>query len=299
MIITELYHYCSVETMEKIIINKELWLSNILKSNDKKEFKDFDEILSNVIQDIISNVDQIISQSSSKEKAEEVVNFLIAFSNRTQGFMTTQKDKSFIPYVCCFSTEDDDLEQWVKYSKNGTGVCLKFNMSEMSDIEHIDFEKKYSKEDLLGVKVGEVLYKDSKKKELLAEIIIKACRDIINSSKGSTDDLDKIELSKLYTKLFFCSTLFKSHYFQNENERRLFCLADTEGKIEPYPRNFSFTNNGVKGYLKFAIEPSKVITEVTLGPKCQIDKDDAELKLFFKQNNLENIKIRKSIIPYC
>ena len=40
-----LYHYCSLETMQMIIENKELWLSNVLKSNDKNEFKDIDEIL--------------------------------------------------------------------------------------------------------------------------------------------------------------------------------------------------------------------------------------------------------------
>ena len=31
------YHYCSVETFRKIITNKELWMTDVSKSNDSKE----------------------------------------------------------------------------------------------------------------------------------------------------------------------------------------------------------------------------------------------------------------------
>lgn len=33
------YHYCSVDTFLKIITNKELWMTDVTKSNDSKELQ--------------------------------------------------------------------------------------------------------------------------------------------------------------------------------------------------------------------------------------------------------------------
>ena len=49
------YHYCSVETLYKIISNRELWLTDITKSNDSKELQFAVENFTRILKQRIHN----------------------------------------------------------------------------------------------------------------------------------------------------------------------------------------------------------------------------------------------------
>ena len=282
-----LYHYCSLETMQMIIENKELWLSNVLKSNDKKEFHDMDEIFPLVFE-------KLEQESEEIEQALELAKNVAQYS---QNIVKDRKENSIIPYVCCFSTEADDLEQWVKYADNGKGVCIAFNTEKMDGFKKINIKVDKAYENIDGYFLGQVVYEDEQKKGILADKISKRLLELIKQNKKTYDESD---FYIIHSELLVASALFKSHYFKKESEWRVVYLApDTETDER---RKFLFNSKGIKGHYKLPIVPSEVIAEIVLGPNCSLDNNDRELKIFFQQNGFSEdflSSIKKSQIPYC
>jgi len=282
-----LYHYCSLETMQMIIENKELWLSNVLKSNDKNEFKDIDEILPLAFEKYDKKSDKI-------KKAVELSKNVTQYS---QNIVKDRKENSVIPYVFCFSTEKDDLEQWVKYADNGKGVCIAFDIEKMDGFELIDLKVDKAYEKIDSYFLGQVVYSDNQKKDILADKISKRLLELVKQNKKAYDANDFYEIN---SEILVASTLFKSHYFAKEKEWRIVYLAaDTETDNK---RKFLFTSKGIKGHYKFPIIPNEAIMEIILGPNCPLDSNDRELKIFLKQNAFSEDalnSIKKSQIPYC
>ena len=96
-----LYHYCSVETLHKIISSQTLRLTNIQQMNDSQEFHYSMELL----KELYPNHDVVnLYRSPSDHIYTEI-------------------------FASCFSEKPDLLGQWKSYGDNTKGVCIGFDFN--------------------------------------------------------------------------------------------------------------------------------------------------------------------------
>lgn len=134
-----LYHYCSVDTMLKILQNYCIWLSDAEKTNDKSELKYFPEQMEKMLLNIVEsyqgevNSDLLTLVKKVLKKTIESVYLGSAY--------VVQNTKN---YFCCFSENSDLLSQWRAYGNDGQGVAIGFNaelLSRIDDMNNYDFVK--------------------------------------------------------------------------------------------------------------------------------------------------------------
>lgn len=101
--ITEpIYHYTSISAFIGMLKSKELWLSNLVTMNDKKEMF---EMLDHLQMDLANaNID--------KKKIDMLFNYM-----RTEF-------PNFIFGASSFSLNEDDAAMWERYGDDAQGVCL-------------------------------------------------------------------------------------------------------------------------------------------------------------------------------
>lgn len=267
-----LYHYCNIQTMMNIIENKYLRLSNALKTNDGLEYKYFGMVLKSYANTLITDSDRL------KLISEQVVDLA-----------TEIKDKKYIPYVCCLSSANDLLSQWRGYGDDGQGVAIGFDFENSEqyikeiDMNYISNEPFITKVDYLDME-----YVDD------ARIVYHNMFSYLASRNEKY--IESYELGIWQAAL--CAIKLKHFSFQEEQEYRIVWLKDKE-KDSSMKSEFCPKKGKIINCYKFELAISSVVKEIVLGPKCGLAKEDKEFKLFLKQNNLENIKVRRSVIPYC
>lgn len=111
-----LYHYTSIDALYSIFERRQFWLGNTAVMNDKKENKNFIELLKNALCDDIP-ADKLSQCDSFFRKVFEHID-------------------SEYPYAMCFSELDDDAAQWERYADNAKGVCMIFNTKNIMRVFH-------------------------------------------------------------------------------------------------------------------------------------------------------------------
>lgn len=117
-----LAHYTSIEVLEKIMVNDEVWLSNPLFMNDLEEVKfGVHEGLR-----LFTQSPHIATASGTAARAEIIKNLL--------GYYYTQfeQEHAFDTYIFCLSQHDPSntdglLSMWRGYGGRGNGAALVFN----------------------------------------------------------------------------------------------------------------------------------------------------------------------------
>ena len=107
------YHYCSVETFYNIILHHTLRLSDIEKSNDFMEKK---WAISQCLHHIENHIEQPQFTGDRRKSRELLEQLNIQF-----------KQFNTMILACCFSSVRDLLSQWRGYGDNGSGVCIGFD----------------------------------------------------------------------------------------------------------------------------------------------------------------------------
>lgn len=100
-----LYHYCSLDSFEKIISNKSLRLSSLLLSNDYKEGNAVIELIELLLQ----------SKDYGDDDRRMISEWLKFFRDHFHGI------------GFCLSEESDLLSQWRGYADDGAGVSIGFS----------------------------------------------------------------------------------------------------------------------------------------------------------------------------
>ena len=292
--IETLYHYCSIDTMKKIVDSKSLWLKNCQNVNDTKEMSLAIDILEKNITFILNNS---FLNISTKEQLLESIKYQIDyvhncsfFPENTRNELSTElkryesnvnasleinidlikdgmtfffhnllKDlrKHISPtYISCFSSKKDDLGQWRGYGNNGQGVAIGFSVSSLNS------DKLKEK----GVRLKEVVYHEN----LQTVITQMAFFDYFLNQEKITDWAYNI------------LPVFKSFAFKEEHESRLIFVAQKEAPILQYILPLD----------------NDYIIEIVLGPKCTIPKE--EIKKIFNSAgfNISENQINESEIPY-
>lgn len=101
------FHYTSIDSLEKILTHKELSLNNTRTMNDAKEIRSF-----------IEQMERAIREDLSASRLDAATTF----------FHTLYRElEQTSPFASCFSSLEDDASLWERYADNARGVCLAFN----------------------------------------------------------------------------------------------------------------------------------------------------------------------------
>jgi hypothetical protein len=113
-----IFHYTNDSGLKGILEGGNLWLTNITNLNDPTELKyGFSHAI-----------------KFMNERAESGHEVTRNFARRFEEFMGGgHVEKIAHHFVCCFSSEGDDLGQWRSYSDNGRGFALGFETKLLED----------------------------------------------------------------------------------------------------------------------------------------------------------------------
>lgn len=213
---------------------------------------------------------------------QEFKEFVTPFLKRFQGTGLENaieeifsRNSRFI-YVCSFSRKYDDLSQWRAYSPNANGFSVGFNYSKLKGMLPSGGLFK-----LYGCKY------DNKSKE--DEI-----KETIQNNK-KTEDPDVHELHKIITTLSELAPCYKNDKFKDEEEWRLVVFIDKE-KIK-----FREGKTMIIPYIEINLvdkDDNLPIDSICIGPTPYMAESELSLKILLEQNNMPNVKIIKSKVPY-
>lgn len=308
-----LYHYCSVDTMLKILQNYCIWLSDAEKTNDKSELKYFPEQMEKVLLNIVESYQEEVN-SDLLTLVKQVIKKLTESVYLGSAYVV-QNTKN---YICCFSENSDLLSQWRAYGNDGQGVAIGFNaelVSRINDMNNYDFVKVIYNQKSVLKNIQEYM------KENLKYIF----EDITEKELNPADIM--FNLAPIFTPILQDRFAFKHPSFKEEREWRLFRkqvgnFDEDTGENEPFfngafhadneifglfscsDLKFRSIDNNICSYFELGFEKCKedIIKRVVLGPKCQIEEKDLKILLrkyrYIRDVRSNNIKIQKSKIPY-
>lgn len=160
-----LYHYCSLSTFLKIIESKQIWLSDIRKSNDSKELRWIIERVHLFARQLLQNskesqLVQSIQKASDYDHAEtlldiismlqkgynpatrsvnlngeqyrQIIDILLQSVNieidKAQNSYLDEldKDENIHAWAICLSEQGDMMRQWLGYGDDGAGISIGF-----------------------------------------------------------------------------------------------------------------------------------------------------------------------------
>lgn len=109
----KLFHYTNYASLQGIIENKEMWLSNVRSMNDKTEMTHFMNFLKKAVKDeCIGKEDEIDALFDLHQKR-----------------LTCEQ-----AYSISFSKRYDDAAQWDRYGNRGMGVCIVFDAKVLAEL---------------------------------------------------------------------------------------------------------------------------------------------------------------------
>lgn len=185
-----------------------------------------------------------------------------------QELLESYLSEKAIYYISSLSNKIDALPMWSAYGQNGFGICLEFDTQVI-----IEDKGEYF--------ISKCIYSD---KELLEEID-KAI--VAKSAK---------EQRSICLGLAPNCMLLKPAYYNYEDEYRImfFLLPDEKSVLKPKMR----LNRGqIVRYIEYDL-PIDALKSITIGPNNNMQKVHNNLKQYLRHRGLENVRIKRSKIPY-
>jgi hypothetical protein len=255
-----LAHYTTVQTLEKMLLSKEVWFSNPLFMND------FEEVRFGLIESerIISTDSAVLDACGTVERRVELLRHMNFYSQR---FIN---EHLFDTYIFCLSEHtrgdaDGLLSMWRGYGANGNGVAVVFDTSKLTT---------NPKSPLL---IAKVAYASA---DARRDWIVKATAAFCGLLKGLSLPTEKLHLAAfaLFERIKLFALFSKHKGFDEEREWRIAYLSDRDHAniFAPF-LNYALGNSGIQPKLRFKIAPidgfsspdlsfDKIVHSILLGP---------------------------------
>lgn len=280
------YHYCSAETLRAILESKRIRFTDINMLNDSYEAKwgysAFEEAAT-----------RLIKRTGVPESAPEMP---VAFFDSVDEVLSRIQTIAH-PFVSCFSSDGDSLEQWRAYADDGRGFAIGFRTSVLQQLPVSVLSVEYDRETQI--------------KEMMAALMTLYFRKNANT-KGEQDNFfEDCVLTATYM------VAFKHSAFRHEQEFR--CLhavnvrfenesirfSDQGGQnasgeqFDGLPVSFQVRDNHLCAYLDmpfFLQDGTHPIAELVLGPKNHSSLGN--VLLYMGGLGYSKVGLKASAIPY-
>lgn len=281
----ELFHYTDMTGLQGILEGRGFWLSEAKFLNDSEEL--YNGL--NLTKKLIARLLQKIRYMPFRQVLETTL---------------TQLEKNDFKnnYIASFSLKADDLEQWRAYAKNGSGVCIGFNVKEKTTYPHFPNSNIWI--------LNRVIYNDEIKLWILHSIIFKYFYEFKKDIQNGLTNLDEedyaISLANSLSRVFI---YFKNKAFESEKEVRLVYDMGDPLKLfnKKYYRN---VNNVLVPYvctndtklknsdgIKMGIDLLP-ISKIIVGPTVNQDVIIESIQNFIEDIGYSKIIVRSSKVPY-
>ena len=125
-----LAHYTSLSTLESILKNRQIWLSNPLFMND------FEELSFGMMEgrNLFLQSTEVVKATRTKDRYSIVQG---AFENFYNKFQNEHAIDTYILSFCQHDAVDDDgkLSMWRGYGASGDGACIVFDSSKITPVD--------------------------------------------------------------------------------------------------------------------------------------------------------------------
>jgi hypothetical protein len=320
------YHYCSVNSLFKIVNSKSFWLTSLNSSNDSLEIKYGKRLFHEVLSEMIE----------SENDADTKFAYQTIFSEAKGKELINEVEKGNF-YGLSFVRARDSLTHWNSYSNGGTGVAIGVNKWMFKHLLNT-----FNIMDILSnwISFERIIYDTQEQKKYIKRLIDNRLEMFRKTEVEHGEAKQMPNMSYYREHDFVCKSMyyvgidllapkFKHTGFIDESEERLFIKSgEVESVVECMSGDF-FENKELqknvvnhlnelicllgikKDNVKFevigkTIRPyyvldlselwsNALIPEIIIGPKCCQNKN--ELRDFLRINMLKGTKVCTSKIP--
>ena len=264
-----IYHYCSVDTLYNIITKKKLWLSDSSYMNDKEEVTWIDTL-------VFDALNELIDAYPNEKK----------YSKIEEEYKKLEHKKHFI---MCFSKEKDKLSQWRAYADDAKGVAIGFNANCLKDREELSGQ--------IGSEPPQ-----SVTKQLGKDFVEYDENHIKNNFKNIIEKSESMDIQLIAFMIKESSIIIKHPSFKEEEEVRFIYTPENTSNQNSQThlsskKLFRSQKNEIIPYFTFDFKDfENFISEIVLGSKCKLKKDD--LQEFLVSEEFNDIKINYSFSSY-
>ncbi len=234
-----LAHYTSIDTLEKILTTREVWLANPLFMNDHEEMR----FMFNAARDIFIS-STIVKDACGDERYKKVRETYL------QHYDYFDEQYALDVYIFCLSEHDHDdfdgtLSMWRAYARNGNGGAIVFDLNKLDEEVHDT-----------PLYVAKVRYRSTPERLEWIHRIVKQWSEYISSHT-----LDETELSHAVYFVFRIFTILalttKHKGFREEAEWRvIYSPSEEDNELMKSYFTHTVTDRGVEPKLRLPISPS-------------------------------------------
>lgn len=264
-----IFHYTSSTGLKGIIESDSIWASNLSFVNDSKELM------------LGLSMYQIVTHELYKKSRDPI------FKKIAKAFIKLLQEKSITNrYACSFTTNGDQLSQWLGYGSKGLGYAIGFESKKL--VGNLKPKAETSR----------IIYDEKTQQKYVERHLSEFLTGFADLFGGNEKELKK-SLESIIAILEQESEItilgFKHTGFKEESENRFHLSHQSLKDV------YITEKNGILiPYIELKPKNTKKlpIREITIGPTADYERAKKGLDFLLKKNGYKNVEIKKSEIPY-
>lgn len=289
-----LAHYTSLQNLENILSNEELWLSNPLNMNDWEE-----------VRFGVNNGHNLVHLHKDLKRALDTEDRRRAFYQALDNAYTVYANQHVLDlYIMCFSLHspsdvDGRLSMWRGYGNAGKGAAIIFDTS------------KVTIQEVSPLALGPVIYATQKQRIEHIQNKISQTANFINEN-AIPDDYVAALANALFQRICLYAVFSKHIGFEEEKEWRLVYLKDRDPERQ-LSRFLGYFNGseGIQSKLKLPTKPidgaisddfvlSSIVHSIIVGPTSSSPLTMHSIERMLEDVGKPELKstLRMSTIPF-
>lgn len=265
-------HYTGLEGLYGIIETGGFWLSDHRYLNDAEEFENGRKL-----------TQSILKRMMKKERYRLFFDIL----QMTFKHIGSYSDRAY--YVCSFSLDADNLDQWRAYARDGQGISMTFDNSAPNPF----FDNPV-------MNVSKVIYDDRQKSKIIITILRRYAQEFVRDLKAGHAIEDETWASQISEQLVLRFMNFKHRAFASEMEARMIVATSSLqhfksikhrvrcDRIVPYIESRDLLHDSSK----------LPLLQVCVGPTANQELTYQSIRTYLKNIGYGDVSVIKSTIPY-
>lgn len=269
------YHYCSVDTLLKILSSKSIWLTNLFFLNDSQEHF---WLRNKALAFIAGKITQCPGDSGYRH-LESILRQCLRHEI----------------YCTCFSEHSDDLSQWRGYGDDGRGFCIGFAT------DHLQWLCT-----TMDGALTDVIYDDDRQRAL-----IEGAFELYPRSSDGEDPTIEEGSSLILGRISEAASRCKSKAFSAEAEWRVVCRPRVAGmgagaREGAFESRFLERRGVITPFVEMPLidgapnleRSMRPISEIVFGPKNTSQEQRYAVELLLSRGGFRRVQLRQSELTY-